>query len=194
MNSTPSGEAAKPSLPELFEGIYSRLRELSGAFMRQQPGGHTLQSTAVVHEAFLKLAERDPSDFVDQDHFMATAATVLRSVLIDHARRRGSQKRGGGARRFSVEDRDVVDTAGGVQGVLELEDSLRRLAETDPRAARVAELRIFGALQVESIAKVLETSAPTVNRDWRFAKAFLEQQYGLAPAAAAARADAEPTP
>lgn len=184
MNPTPRSAAVKPSLPELFEGIYSRLRELSGAFMRQQPAGHTLQSTAVVHEAFLKLAERDPADFVDQDHFMATAATVLRSVLIDHARRRGSQKRGGSAKRFSVEDRDVVDSAGGVQGVLELEDSLGKLATTDARAARVAELRIFGALQVESIAKVLGTSVPTVNRDWRFAKAFLEQQYGFNPASA----------
>lgn len=189
----PRSEAVKPSLPDLFEGIYARLRELSGAFMRQQPAGHTLQSTAVVHEAFLKLAERDPADFVDQDHFMATAATVLRSVLIDHARRRGSQKRGGGAKRFSVEDRDVVDTAGGVQGVLELEDSLGKLALTDARAAHVAELRIFGALQVESIAKVLGTSVPTVNRDWRFAKAYLEQQYGLMPSTSGPAAATEAT-
>jgi RNA polymerase sigma factor (TIGR02999 family) len=193
MNSTPRGEAAKPSLPELFEGIYARLRELSGAFMRQQPSGHTLQSTAVVHEAFLKLAERDPADFVDQDHFMATAATVLRSVLIDHARRRGTKKRGGNGKRFSVEDRDVVDTSAGAQGVLELEDSLRRLAQTDDRAARVAELRIFGALPVESIAKVLGTSVPTVNRDWRFAKAYLEQQYGLMPSTSAPVAATEAT-
>jgi RNA polymerase sigma factor (TIGR02999 family) len=187
-------EGSRPSLPQLFEGIYERLRELSGAFMRHQPQGHTLQSTAVVHEAFLKLADRSPTDFVDQDHFMATAATVLRSVLIDHARRRGSRKRGGGGKRFSVDDRDVIATPGGVQGVLELEDSLRRLNESDARAAKVAELRIFGGMQVEAIARVLGTSVPTVNRDWRFAKAYLEKEYGLSKNAASNDAGEEVAP
>lgn len=179
MSADSVGDAARPSLQELFDGIYGRLRELSGALMNQQRVDHTLQPTAIVHEAFLKLAERDPSDFKDQSHFMATAATVLRTVLIDHARKKGSKKRGGKGVHFSAESWDLIDTTAGLRGVIDLEDSLRRLAEADGRAAKVAEMRIFGNMEAETIASFLEVSIPTVTRDWRYAKAFLERQYGF---------------
>jgi RNA polymerase sigma factor (TIGR02999 family) len=166
-------------LPELFEAIYDRLKELSSMFMRAQPAGHTLQPTAVVNEAFLKLAERDVGEFQGEEHFFATAAVVLRSVLVDHARRRSTRKRGSGRRAISVEAHEPMDRSGDVHGVLELEDALQALAKVDPRAAKVAELRIFGGVQVEHVARLLGTSIPTSERDWRFARAFLERQYGV---------------
>ncbi|NBX36970.1 MAG: RNA polymerase subunit sigma-70 [Planctomycetes bacterium] len=179
MSADSVGAAERPSLQQLFDGIYGRLRELSGALMNRQRVDHTLQPTAIVHEAFLKLADRDPSEFKDETHFMATAATVLRTVLIDHARKKGSKKRGGKGAHFSVEPWDLIDTSAGLRGVIDLEDSLRRLAEADARAAKVAEMRIFGNMEPETIAGFLEVSIPTVTRDWRFAKAFLERQYGF---------------
>ena len=181
MTSLPQSAAANgPALPDLFESIYVRLKELSSMFMRSQPAGHTLQPTAIVHEAFLKLAEHESVDFQSEEHFFATAATVLRSVLVDHARRRGSKKRGAGRRGASMETFDPTDPAAGVAGLLELEDSLLALAKVDARSARVAELRIFGGMAMDHVARLVGTSIPTAERDWRFARAFLEKQYGLA--------------
>jgi len=180
MTSLPQSAAANgPALPDLFESIYGRLKELSAMFMRNQPAGHTLQPTAIVHEAFLKLAERDLGEFDSEDHFFATAATVLRSVLVDHARRRGSQKRGAGKRSPSMEMFDPVDHACNVTGLLELEDAMRALEKADARSARVAELRIFGGMAMDHVARLVGTSLPTAERDWRFARAFLEKQYGM---------------
>jgi len=166
-------------LPELFERIYGRLKELSSLFMRHQGAGHTLQPTAIVHEAFLKLAERNSSDFQNEEHFFATAATVLRTVLVDHARRRGSKKRGSNKHRASVEAFEPTDVGTDVSGILELEDALGSLAEIDPRSAKVAVLRIFGGMSMEHVARLNGTSLPTAERDWRFARAFLEKQYGV---------------
>lgn len=181
MSALPASSAeGGPTLSELFETIYDRLKELSGMFMRSQPSGHTLQPTAVVNEAFLKLAERDASDFESEEHFFATAAIVLRSVLVDHARRRGTRKRGAGRRGISVEAHEPMDVNADVHGVLELEDALQALTKVDPRAAKVAELRIFGGIQLEQVARLQGTSVPTAERDWRLARAFLEKQYGLA--------------
>lgn len=180
MDALPASPAdGGPTLSELFETIYDRLKELSGMFMRSQPVGHTLQPTAVVNEAFLKLAERDVKEFDSEEHFFATAAMVLRSVLVDHARRRGTRKRGSGRRGISVEAHEPMDGTADVHGVLELEDALQALTKVDPRAAKVAELRIFGGIQLEHVARLLGTSIPTAERDWRLARAFLEKQYGL---------------
>ncbi|MFM7797517.1 MAG: ECF-type sigma factor [Planctomycetota bacterium] len=180
MSSLPvSPSTGEPSLPELFETIYGRLKELSALFMRSQPMGHTLQPTAVVNEAFIKLAERNTGSFVSEEHFFATAATVLRSVLVDHARRRRSKKRGAGKRGASMDIFEPADRSSDVSGLLELEDALQVLAKVDARAARVAELRIYGAASMDHVARLLGTSVPTVERDWRFARAFLEKQYGV---------------
>jgi len=181
MSALPASSAdGGPTLSELFETIYDRLKELSGMFMRSQPAGHTLQPTAVVNEAFLKLAERDASEFESEEHFFATAAIVLRSVLVDHARRRSTRKRGAGRRGVSVGAHEPMDASADVHGVLELEDALQALTKVDPRAAKVAELRIFGGIQLEQVARLQGTSVPTAERDWRLARAFLEKQYGLA--------------
>jgi len=182
MSSLPLPSASDgPNLSELFETIYVRLKELSSMFMRSQPAGHTLQSTAIVHEAFLKLAERESAEFESEEHFFATAATVLRSVLVDHARRRKSKKRGAGKRGNSVDLFDPEDGAASTTGLIELEDAMQTLATVDARAARVAELRIFGGMSMDHVARLLSTSVPTAERDWRFARAFLEKQYGRTP-------------
>jgi len=180
MSSLPLPSASDgPSLPELFETIYVRLKELSTMFMRAQPAGLTLQSTAIVHEAFLKLADRESTEFESEEHFFATAATVLRSVLVDHARQRKSKKRGAGKRGASVELFDPEDgSTSAAVGLIELEDAMQSLAIVDARAARVAELRIFGGMSMDHVARLLSTSVPTAERDWRFARAFLERQYG----------------
>ena len=192
MGSLPARPLPGPSLPELFESIYDRLKELSSMFMRAQPAGHTLQPTAVVNEAFLKLAERDAAEFQSEEHFFATAAVVLRSVLVDHARRRTTRKRGAGRRGISVEAHEPEDRSGDVHGVLELEDALQALSKVDARAAKVAELRIFGGVQVDHVARLLGTSVPTSERDWRFARAFLERQYGVGAGAAPDGGSKEP--
>jgi RNA polymerase sigma factor (TIGR02999 family) len=171
--------AAQPSLPQLFESIYGRLKELSAMCMRSQPAGHTLQPTAVVHEAFVKLADRKSTDFKDEDHFLATAATVLRSVLVDHARRRRSKKRGGVAWKASVDEFQPMDPSVEVGGVLALEDALQQLAKNDARSAQVAELRIFGGLPMDQVARMLDVAVATAERDWRLARAWLEREYDL---------------
>ena len=168
-----------PSLPQLFESIYGRLKDLSALCMRSQPAGHTLQPTAVVHEAFVKLAERESSDFASEEHFMATAATVLRTVLVDHARRRRSKKRGGLAWKGSTDEFQPLDPTVEVGGVLALEDALKALAANDSRAAKVAEMRIFGGIAMEQIARMLDISLSTADRDWRVARAWLEREYDV---------------
>lgn len=147
--------------------------------MRSQPAGHTLQPTAVVHEAFVKLAERKSTDFKDEDHFLATAATVLRSVLVDHARRRRSKKRGGVAWKVSVDEFQPMDPSVEVGGVLALEDALQQLAKNDARSAQVAELRIFGGLPMDQVARMLGVAVATAERDWRLARAWLEREYDV---------------
>ena len=144
MSSLPvSPSSGEPSLPELFETIYGRLKELSSMFMRSQPMGHTLQPTAVVNEAFIKLAERDAGSFVSEEHFFATAATVLRSVLVDHARRRRSKKHGAGKRGASMDTFDPADRSSDVSGLLELEDAVAAGKADEARAilARIEEMR-----------------------------------------------------
>ena len=147
--------------------------------MRAQPAGHTLQATAVVHEAFVKLAEGSEGKYKDEEHFLATAATVLRSVLVDHARRRRSKKRGGVAWKASVDEFQPMDPTVEVGGVLALEDALQQLAKNDPRAAKVAELRIFGGLPMDQVARLLDVALATAERDWRLARAWLEREYDV---------------
>ena len=165
------------SMSELFEGIYERLKEISSTLMSHQPSSHILQSTALVHEAFIRLADRNPAEFESNEHFLATVATVLRSVLVDHARRRMSQKRGGLSFTDTLDHFQPIDDTMKVGGILALEDALRGLAKQDARSAKVAELCIFGSLEMEHVARLLDVGLSTVKTDWRFAKAWLCQEY-----------------
>ena len=162
-------DSASGRLYEMVQAeLHSRARKLMGA-----AGPHTLQPTALVHEAWMRI-ERSGSSAGDREHFLAVASRAMRSVLIDHARAKQAAKRDGGERVLLDDALDVF--AERVPDVLELNDELERLAEADPRSARVVELRFFGGLSIEDAASVLGVGHATVERDWRFARAWLSSR------------------
>lgn len=167
------------ALERLIPIVYGELRAIAGLVFRRERGDHTLQPTAVVHEAFLKLAGGDVP-FRDRVHFFAVAAQAMRQVLVDHARARVAAKRGGGATRIELGEVPAGGADRALADVLAVDQALERLAALDADQARIVELRYFGGLTVEETAEVLGVSAPTVKRDWRLARAFLARE--LAPA------------
>lgn len=159
---------------ELFPIIYEELRRLAGGFMSRERSDHTLQPTALVHEAYGKLMGQE-APWSNRSHFMAIAATAMRRVLLDYARKRKAEKRGGGASQVTLkEELLLVDDRG--LDILALDQALTRLAELDERQGRVVELRFFGGLSVEEAAAVLGVSPNTVKRDWRHARAWLHRE------------------
>ncbi len=167
-----SGEEATERLAEL---LYPELRRIAGRLMRGERRGHTLQPTAVVHEAFMRLVDAQTIDWQDRAHFLGIAARVMRRILIEHARRHGAAKRGGGEDRVTL-DEAVVSNPERSVGLLDLDDVLTRFAQVDNRGARVAELRIFGGLTVRETAEELGVSSRTVNGDWAVARLWLARE------------------
>ena len=152
--------------------IYDELRALAGAFFRDHAPGHTLQPTAIVHEAYMKLVNaRDPG-WQSKRHFIDVAAKAMRQVLLNHARAGGALKRGGGRARLTLSTA-IADGDEHVIDVIELEDALARLEHLDPRQCRVVELRFFGGLSVEETARLLDVAPRTVKTDWAMARAWL---------------------
>jgi len=162
---------------ELLGLVYGELRRLAGAQMRDQRAQHTLQPTALVHEAWLRLAGAGDDRPRTRGQFFALAARAMRSVLVDHARRKGAAKRGGDARRLLLEDVVLRARSGGLD-LVELDDALADLAEVDEQAARVVEQRFFGGLTHEEIAALAGVSLSTVERRWRLARVFLFDRLG----------------
>jgi RNA polymerase sigma-70 factor (ECF subfamily) len=159
----------------LLEVVYEELREIARAFMARERPDHTLQPTAVVHEAYLRLFEGGPPGWESRAHFFGTAARAMRRILVDHARCKVSSKRGGDRRR--VELVEVPEAEGPhPEDVLSLDRALDRLEERDTTMARVVELRYFGGLSVKETARVLETSPRSVNRAWTAARAWLSRE------------------
>jgi RNA polymerase sigma factor (TIGR02999 family) len=163
------------ALEELTPRVYRELRRLAGNLMRSERPGRTLQATALVHEAYLKLVDVKNVDWEHRAHFFAVAAQVMRRILLDAARRRSTAKRGGGADLVNLDDVAELGTVRGKE-IVALDEALDRLARDEPRKAKVVELRFFGGLTEEEISKVLGVSADTVTRDWRFARAWLRSQ------------------
>lgn len=160
----------------LTSAVYADLRELASTYVSRARGeGALLQPTALLHEAFLKLAERDGAGFSSEEHFRALTATVMRQLLIDHVRAERSLKRGGDRRRVALADHHAVTSHGSVD-MLMLDDLLARLERLDPRAARGAEMRLFGSASDKLIAELLEVSERTVRSDWAMARAWLRVQ------------------
>lgn len=149
--------------------VYDELRKLAGGYMSRERPGHTLQPTALVNEAWLKLADQSRVEWKGRAHFFGIAAQAMRRILVDHHRRRSAARRAGQA----VTLIDAAETFDDPLDFIILDDALDKLAELDPRAARIVELRFFGGLTVEETAEVLDVSVPTVKRDWRMAKAWL---------------------
>jgi RNA polymerase sigma-70 factor, ECF subfamily len=160
--------------PRFVEAVYPELRRLAQMYMRRERGGHTLQPTALINEAYLRLFNDQPLEWNDRAHFIATAARVMRSVLVDHARRHCADKRGGGWAALELKE-GLVYSPEKADILLDLEDALQRLEGADPEKARVVELRVFGGLQVEQIAALTGTSDRTVKRQWAAAKARLKR-------------------
>jgi RNA polymerase sigma factor (TIGR02999 family) len=167
-----TGERATSALAEL---LYPELRQLAGRLMRRERSNHTLQPTAIVHEAFMRLVDQQTIDWQDRAHFLGVAAKVMRRILVEHARRRNAAKRGGGAHQVTL-DETVVPASGSAPGLLAVDEVLTRLAGVDRRSAEVAELRIFGGLTVREIAEELHVSPRTVNGDWAMARLWLSRE------------------
>jgi RNA polymerase sigma-70 factor (ECF subfamily) len=154
--------------------VYAELHELAVRQMGRHPRGQTLQPTALVNELYLRLAANS-GGFDDSRRFMAVAATAMRQILVDHARRRSTAKRGGGEGRERVTISDVASDSPLTVDVLDLETALTKLEAEHPRPARVAELRFFGGLSVDDVAAALGVSARTIDYDWRLARAWLQR-------------------
>ena len=161
----------------LMDIVYDELRALAGGFFRGQPAGHTLQPTALVHEAFVRITDRTGLQFKDRAHFFALCATVMRGILADYARKRRAAKRGGDWDRLTLA---AVETPSGGDelDVLALDEALAELSSLHDRQARIVEYRFFSGMTVEDVAQVLGVSVSTVEADWRMARAWLGVRLG----------------
>ena len=175
------GQGDQGALEQLMPLVYAQLRAQARRYMRQERFGVTLQSTALVHEVYLRLTKAGDIDWHDRVHFFALSAQIMRHVLADAARARTALKRGGGVQRVdhsSAIDFDQIATAesDAAFSICALDDALESLTRLDPRRAKVIELRFFGGLSVEETAEVLQISPQTVMRDWRLARAWLARE------------------
>jgi len=159
---------------QLMELVYHELRRMAANQMRFELAGHTLQPTALVSEAWMRLADSG-TDWQNRRHFFGAAAEAMRRVLVDHARRRDAAKRGGGFHRITLTNLNV-ESPGADVDLLALEDALNELEEKSPRMARLVELRFFGGLSIEEAAEAMDISAATVKRDWSFARAWPKER------------------
>jgi len=163
------------ALEEVIRAVYHELRKMADRYLRQERPGHTLQPTALVHEAYLRLVDQSQVSWQNRAHFFGVAAQMMRRILVDHARTKHRDKRGGAARKISLDDAMNL-TKGREADLVSLDEALKRLAVVDQRKGRVVELRFFGGLSVEETAELLEVSPQTVMRDWKLAKAWLYQE------------------
>ena len=160
------------AIDRLFPLVYQELQACAHRQLARRSAGETLNTTALVHEAYLKLTASDRQTYNDRVHFFAVAASAMRQILVDYARRAGAGKRGGGMRELSLDPAELA-SAGRADELVALDEALTQLATLDPRLARTVELRFFGGLSVEETADALGTSPRTVKRDWRKARALL---------------------
>ena len=160
------------ALEQLMPLVYDELRQMAARYMRRQPSGHTFQTTELIHEAYLKLADGKEQNWQNRAHFFGVAAKAMRHILVDYARSKHSQKRGGWQERVTFTEDDLISN-GRSEEIVALDDALNQLAVLDERKSRVVEMKFFAGLNVEEIAEVLKTSPETVRRDWRFARTWL---------------------
>ncbi len=161
------------ALEKLMPQVYHELRALAHRHLQREPAGHTLSTTALVHEAYLRLSHGDAS-WPDRRHFFAYAATLMRNILVDYARRRGSEKRGGGVIAVELDDADArVDAL--AADVVALDAALIQLEQAEPDLARLVEMRFFAGMSLDEIGDIMGRSLRSLDRDWRKARAFLHQ-------------------
>jgi len=170
-------KGSQDAVEHLFPLVYEELRRLAHGYMRRERPGHTMQTTAVVHEAYLRLIDQQHVQWQNRAHFFAIAAQMMRRILITHAQSLAYAKRGGGALKVSLDEAAVLSPARAGE-LIALDDALKSLAIIDVRRSQVVELRFFGGLSNEEIAEVLKISPNTVTRDWNVAKAWLYREMG----------------
>jgi RNA polymerase sigma factor (TIGR02999 family) len=170
-----SGDEAATN--QLVPLVYEELRRLARRHMAGQRRGHTLQTADLVNEAYLKLVDVKGTGWKNRVHFFAVASRAMRSVLVDYARRRSSEKRGGNPVRVSLSEADQISEQRTAE-VVAVDEALSRLADLDPRKAQIVELRYFGGLGVEETAHLLDLSSRTIKREWRWARAWLYRELG----------------
>jgi RNA polymerase sigma factor (TIGR02999 family) len=168
-----SGDPA--AVDQLFEKVYRELRGLAKNYLRRERDDHTLQATALVHEAYLRLVGAENADWENRLHFFNVAAQVMRNILVDHARRHAAEKRGGADRKLSL-DEAVSFFAERDINLIRLDDALKVLETLDAQQSRIVELKFFGGLKIEEIARLLGVSGTTVGREWHKAKLWLRTQ------------------
>ena len=170
------------ALGELLPRVYNQLRDIARARLRAERVDHTLDTTALVHETYLRLTGGTTVDWQDRAHFFAVASTAMRRVLIDHAKQRHAQKRGGAIVQVDLDFTTIADAATTAdtepEAILALDEALQKLEKLHPRQAKAVELRYFAGLTLDEASEVLSTSAPTVLRDLRFAQAWLARELG----------------
>ena len=169
------GEGRRDALDEMLPLVYDELRRLASRYLKREPDGHTLQPTALVHEAFVRLIDQRRVRWQSRAHFYGVAAQVMRRVLIDHARARKAGKRGSGWDRVPLVEDSLASNSTDVD-VLALDDALKRLSVFDPQQERIVELRYFGGLTIEETALAIGISPATVVREWTIAKAWLRNE------------------
>lgn len=173
----------KQAIQRLFPLVYDELHRLAARHFSRENDGHTLQATALVHEAYLRMAGKEGSGWNDRTHFFAVASQVMRHVLVDHARKRCAGKREGRARQTCLDDRvGIIASEESPEEMLALDAALAELERYDARLARVVEMRFFAGLSVEETAEAMGSSTATVKRDWRTARAWLLGHIGGGPA------------
>ena len=173
-------EGDRQSAERLLPIVYDELRVLADRYFRAQPSDHTLQPTALVHEAFLRLVNQPEANWESRAHFLAVAAIAMRQILINHAEKRRTKKRGGDRRKLALDDGNAPSASPDLE-ILALNEALAELATLDDRKSRVVELRFFGGLTHDEIAHVLGVSRTTVEGDWRTARAWIAKRMSEVP-------------
>ena len=167
------GNGDQAALNELIPLVYDELRRLAGRYMRRESQGHTLQTSALINEAYLRLVDQKRVKWQNRAHFFGVAAQLMRRILVDHARSRSRAKRGGRAQMVSLVEQGA--TSKEEAEVIALDDALKNLAEMDPRKSQIVEMKFFGGLTTDEVAEVLKVTSRTVEREWRKARAWLNR-------------------
>jgi RNA polymerase sigma-70 factor (ECF subfamily) len=171
----------KAALDELMPFVYQELRQLASGYLKKEKPEHTLQPTALIHEAYLRLVDQNTPQLESRAHFFGVAARLMRQILVDHARTRVASKRGGGQQKISLDDAPGLPVRDESAELLALDEALKKLAAFDERKCRVIEMRSFGGMSVEETARALGVSEPTVKRETRLAQSWLRRELELKP-------------
>jgi RNA polymerase sigma factor (TIGR02999 family) len=174
-------QADRQAAPELIALVYGELRRIAAAYMRSERATHTLQPTALIHEAWMRLADQTRVNWRDRAHFFGVSASMMRRVLVDHARERLAHKRGDGQAVLSIEWIEIADSPRKLEEMLSIHEALARLEMFDAQQARIVEMHYFAGMSVEETAAALGISARTVDRDWSMARAWLRRELSAMP-------------